>query len=170
MSTGGRLEGKTAFITGAGSGIGRASARLFAQEGASVVVAEIAPELGRSIEAEVQDSGGNALFVETDVTEEDSVARAFEATVDRFGGLHVLFNCAGGSIPEDGPATEIDLSVWDHSIGLDLKGTFLCCRHGVPRIIASGGGSVVNASSVVALQGQPLHAYSAAKGGILSPA
>jgi NAD(P)-dependent dehydrogenase (short-subunit alcohol dehydrogenase family) len=168
MSTDGRLAGKVAFITGAGSGIGRAAARLFAQEGAAVAIAEIAPELGRAVEKEILEGGGQALFVETDVTDEGSVERAFAASVDRFGALHVLFNCAGGSIPEDGPATEVDLSVWDHSLGLDLKGTFLCCRHGIPHLIASGGGSVVNTSSVVALQGQPIHAYTAAKGGILS--
>jgi NAD(P)-dependent dehydrogenase (short-subunit alcohol dehydrogenase family) len=168
VSKQGRLAGKVALITGSGSGIGRASARLFAQEGAAVVIAELAPDLGRAAEAEVVDAGGEALFIETDVTDEGSVERAFAAAVDRFGALHVLFNCAGGSIAEDGLASEIDLGVWEHSINLDLKGTFLCCRHGIPRIVESGGGSVVNSSSVVALMGQPLHAYTAAKGGILS--
>jgi NAD(P)-dependent dehydrogenase (short-subunit alcohol dehydrogenase family) len=163
-----RLEGKVAFITGAGSGIGRAAAALFAREGASVVIAEIDAELGKRAEEEVADAGGNAFFVGTDVTQEPSVVAAMDAAVSRFGKLDVLFNCAGGSIPEDGLATQIDLSVWDHSLNLDLKGTFLCCRHGIPRIVESGGGSVVNTSSVVALQGQPVHAYSAAKGGILS--
>ncbi|MBJ20936.1 MAG: SDR family oxidoreductase [bacterium] len=168
MSGAGRLAGKVAFITGAGSGIGRASARLFAQEGASIVIAEVAPELGAVVAEEITKEGGRALFVRTDVTEEESVEAAWQEALSSFDGVHVLFNCAGGSIPEDGLASEIDLAVWEHSLNLDLKGTFLCCRVGIPHIIESGGGSVVNASSVVALQGQPLHAYSAAKGGILS--
>ncbi len=163
-----RLAGKVAFITGAGSGIGRATALLFAQEGASVVIAELAPELGRAAADEVMKAGGEALFVETDVTDEASVERAIEETISRFGSLQIVFNCAGGSLPEDGEVTEIDLSVWEHSLTLDLKGTFLVCRHAIPRIIEAGGGAIVNSSSVVALRGQPIHAYSAAKGGVLS--
>jgi NAD(P)-dependent dehydrogenase (short-subunit alcohol dehydrogenase family) len=157
-----------AFITGAGSGIARASARLFAREGAKIMIAELVPDLGRAAEAEVRDAGGEATFVHTDVTDEASVEQAIEQTVARYGALHVLFNCAGGSVDADGPATEVDMSVWDHTISLDLKGTFLCCRHAIPKIIEAGGGSVVNSSSVVALKGQPIHIYTAAKGGILS--
>lgn len=168
MTRRGRLEDKVAFITGAGSGIGRASARLFAAEGARVVIAEKNAEAGARVAEEIEKAGGRALAVPTDVTDEDSIARAVAAAVDRFGAIHVLFNCAGGSIPQDGPVTDVDLAVWDFSIGLDLKGTFLCCRHVIPRIIAAGGGSVVNSSSVVALQGQPIHVYSAAKGGVLA--
>jgi len=168
MTQSARLAGKIAFITGAGSGIGRAAALLFAREGAAVAIAELVPELGRSTADAIVDAGGQALFVETDVTQDASVERAVAETLSRFGALHVLFNCAGGSIPEDGLASEIDLSVWEHSLTLDLKGTFLCCRHVIPKIIESGGGSVVNSSSVVALRGQGLHAYTAAKGGVLS--
>ena len=168
MAGGGRLSGKVAFVTGAGSGIGRASAGIFAREGASVVIAELQPELGRAVEAEVLEAGGEVVFVATDVTDEAQVERAMAETVSRYGALHVLFNCAGGSIPADAPVDEVDMSVWDHTISLDLKGTFLCCRHGIPRIVEAGGGSVVNTSSVVALKGSPIHVYSAAKGGVLS--
>ena len=160
----GRLQGKVAFITGAGSGIGLACARLFAREGGHVVIAELMPTLGRAAESEILEAAGQALFVQTDVTDEASIARALEATLLRFGALHVLVNCAGGSVPKDGPVTDIDVSVWDHSLTLDLKGTFLSCRH----LVSSGGGSVVNFSSMVALLGRPVHAYSAAKGGVLS--
>jgi NAD(P)-dependent dehydrogenase (short-subunit alcohol dehydrogenase family) len=157
-----------AFITGAGSGIARASAHAFAREGAKVVIAELSTELGSAAETDVRNAGGEATFVRTDVTDEASVEQAIKETVAHYGALHVLFNCAGGSIGSDGPVTDVDMSVWDHTINLDLKGTFLCCRYGIPRIIEAGGGSVVNTSSVVALQGQAMHVYTAAKGGVLS--
>ncbi|MEZ5531440.1 MAG: SDR family NAD(P)-dependent oxidoreductase [Steroidobacteraceae bacterium] len=163
-----RLTGKVAFITGGSSGIGHACASLFAREGASVVIADIMAERGRAAEAEILAAGGQAFFVLTDVTDEESIGQALDASIGRFGALHVLVNCAGGSVPQDGLATEIDLAVWDHSISLDLRGTFLCCRRAMPHLIAAGGGSVVNFSSLVALIGRPVHAYSAAKGGILS--
>jgi NAD(P)-dependent dehydrogenase (short-subunit alcohol dehydrogenase family) len=105
-----RLEGKVAFITGSGSGIGRAAARLFALEGASIAIAELKPELGRACETAVRDSGGNAAFVETDVTKEDSVRSAIQQTVSRFGKLDILYNCAGGSVVHDAPVTDVDMS------------------------------------------------------------
>ncbi len=165
----GRLAGKVALITGAGAGIARASARIFAREGARVVIAELDAASGRAAEAELRAAGGEALFVETDVTQEESVARAVAAAVSRFGALQVLFNCAGGSLPTDAPVTEVDLDVFEQTLGLNLRGTFLCCRHAIPEIVRAGGGSVVNTSSIAALRGDhPLHAYAAAKGAILS--
>jgi NAD(P)-dependent dehydrogenase (short-subunit alcohol dehydrogenase family) len=163
-----RLEEKVAFITGAGSGIARAAARLFAQEGARVVVAELKPELGRMTERSVRDTGGEALFLETDVTKEDSVRNSIQETVRHFGKLDILYNCAGGSIAQDAPVTEVDMFVWQHTISLDLLGTFHCCRHGIPELIKAGGGAIVNMSSVAALRGFPAHVYVAAKGGIIS--
>ena len=167
-SNSGRLAGKVAFITGAGAGIGRASALLFAEHGAAVVIAEKNAEAGALVAKEIERKGGRALAVETDVSDEASVVRAARAAVERFGAIHVLYNCAGGSIPQDAPVTEVDLAVWDHTIDLDLKGTILVSRHVIPQIIAAGGGSVINSSSVVALKGGPIHVYSAAKGAILS--
>src|SRR3972149_105789 len=130
----GAFDGKVAFLTGAGSGIARAAAKMLAAEGARVVIAEIKPELGAATERGIRDAGGGALFVPTDVTDEDSVRNAFRQAVERYGRLDILHNCAGGSIPQDNVVTEVDMSVWDHTINLDLKGTFLCCRHGIPAI------------------------------------
>ncbi|MDP6707378.1 MAG: SDR family oxidoreductase [Alphaproteobacteria bacterium] len=162
----GRLEGKVAVITGAGSGIARSATRIFTREGARVVVAEIDREKGEAAAAE---AGDNAVFVHTDVTDEASVETLMSTAVERFGGLHVLFNSAGGSVIEDTIVTEVDLTVWNETIPRDLKGPFLCSRFGIPHLIASGGGSVVNVSSVVALRGNhPAHVYSAAKGGLIS--
>ena len=165
----GRLEGKVAFITGAGSGIARAASHLFTREGAKVVIAELNPELGRACEQSVRTAGGEATFIETDVTKEDSVKRAIAQTVEKYGKLNVMHNCAGGSIVEDKRVTDVDMGVWNHTISLDLLGTFLCCRHGIPEMVKAGGGSIINMSSVVALRGAfPIHVYTAAKGGILA--
>ncbi|MBI3304455.1 MAG: SDR family oxidoreductase [Deltaproteobacteria bacterium] len=165
----GRLQGKVAFITGAGSGIARAAARLFAQEGAKVVIAELKPELGRASERGVREAGGEATFVETDVTKEASVKNAIQQTVERYGRLDVLYNCAGGSVVQDARVTDVDMWVWEHTQSLDLLGTFLCCRHGIPELIKAGGGAIVNMSSVAALRGSfSGHVYVAAKGGIIS--
>ena len=165
----GRLQGKVALLTGAGAGIARAAAVMFAREGAKVLIAEIDPERGRGTEQLVRDAGGDAVFVPTDVTDEASVKQAVAQAVERYGRLSVLFNCAGGSVPEDSKVTEVDLAVWDRTMTLDLKGAMLCCRHAIPAIIKAGGGSVVNMSSGAALRGSsPAHIYTAAKGAILS--
>jgi NAD(P)-dependent dehydrogenase (short-subunit alcohol dehydrogenase family) len=161
-----RLAGKRAVITGAGSGIARAAARIFVAEGAQVVIAEIDEEKGQASAAEAGDA---ALYIHTDVTDEASVKTTMAEAKERLGGIDILFNCAGGSLLDDNSVTEVDMSVWDYTIPLDLKGPFLCCRHGVPKLIESGGGSIINVSSVVALRGNhPAHVYSAAKGGIIS--
>src|SRR5215467_2629455 len=158
----GRLEGKVAFITGAGSGIARAASHIFTREGAKVVIAELKSELGRACEQSVRAAGGDATFVETDVTKEDSVKNAIQHTVTRYGKLDILYNCAGGSIPEDTTVTNVDMWVWNHTQSLDLLGTFLCCRYGIPEMIKAGGGAIINMSSVVALRGAfPVHVYTA---------
>ena len=166
----GRLQDKVAFITGAGSGIARSAAQMFAEEGAKVAIAEIKDDLGRECERRIRDAGGDATFVATDVTREDSVRNAIQATVEQYGKLDVLYNSAGGSIVEDGPVADVEMWVWDHTQSLDLLGTFLCCRHGVPEIVKAGGGSVINTSSMVAVAGGsfPRHAYVAAKGALIS--
>ncbi|MSP43732.1 MAG: SDR family oxidoreductase [Alphaproteobacteria bacterium] len=163
------MDGKVATITGAGSGIARAAANIFAREGASVGILELNEELGRACEAEIRAAGGEASFFRTDVTEEASVKAGLDAAAGRYGKLNVLFNCAGGSIAEDARVTEVDLSVWDFTINLDLKGPFLCSRHGIPHLIRAGGGAIVNVASVVALKGSfPAMVYTTAKGGVVS--
>ena len=160
----GRLEGKTAIITGAGSGIARAATGIFIREGAKVMVAEIDEAAGAAAAA---DTG--AAFHRTDVTDDASAAACAAAAMAEFGRIDILFNCAGGSVVEDTKIHEVDLDVWNRTIPLDLQGPMLMCRHTIPNMIASGGGAVINISSVVALRGNhPAHIYSAAKGGLIS--
>jgi NAD(P)-dependent dehydrogenase (short-subunit alcohol dehydrogenase family) len=165
-----RLQDKVVFISGAGSGIGRACALLFAQHGARVAIAEIDEGIGTTTRDDVlAASPDQALFVQTDVTNEASVEQAMRAVSDHFGKIDVLVNCAGGSLASDASVTDVDMSVWDHTIDLDLKGPFLCCRIGIPYLQQAGGGSIVNFTSVVALKGAfGGHVYTAAKGGIIS--
>ena len=162
-----RLEGKVALITGAGTGIGRATASAMAAEGAKVVVAEINSASGEQTAHIVSQAGGACIAVTTDVTQEDSVKAAIETAVRHFGGLHILHNNAGGSTPVDSTVVDVPLEEFWRAIRLDLFGTFLGCRFGIPAIIASGGGAVINMASNVALMGiAGRDCYTAAKGGI----
>jgi NAD(P)-dependent dehydrogenase (short-subunit alcohol dehydrogenase family) len=157
-----RLAGKVAFITGAGNGIGRATAILFASEGAKVAIAEIDARTG---EETAHLAGNEAIVIRADVT--DSLQAAIRATVDKFGRLDVLHNNAGGSTARDDTAVNAPLDEFWRAIKLDLYGTFLGCRFGIPELIKAGGGSVINMSSNVALMGVAgRDCYTAAKGGI----
>ena len=159
-----RLAGKVAFITGAGTGIGRATAILFAREGAKVAVADID---AAAADETAQLAGNEAMAILTDVTDPDILQKAIRATVDKFGRLDVLHNNAGGSTAQDDTAVNAPIEEFWRAIKLDLFGTFLGCRFGIPELIKAGGGSVINMSSNVALMGVAgRDCYTAAKGGI----
>jgi NAD(P)-dependent dehydrogenase (short-subunit alcohol dehydrogenase family) len=163
----GRLAGKVAFITGAGAGIGRAAAQLFAAEGARVAVVELDAATGERTVAEVRAAGAEAIFCQADVGEPEQVARAVRHTVEHFGKLDVLYNNAGGSTRRDGKITETTDEEFWHAVRLNLFGTWLCCRHALPEIIKAGGGSIINTSSIGAEMGlNGRDAYTAAKGGV----
>lgn len=165
----GRLQDRVALLVGAGTGIGRATAVAYAREGARVALADIRVNAARDLARELKAEGATAEAYGVDVTDEDSVRRLVDAVISRFGRLDTLFNSFGGSSPEDAPATELDLSVWERTLTLDLRGTLLMARHAVPAMIRSGGGTLVNMSSGAALLGTGrAHAYASAKGAVNS--
>ncbi len=164
-----RLAGKVALITGAGTGIGRQTAELFAREGARVVVADINATTGEETAHRITSAGGQAIALQTDVSEPDSISATITRAVGHFGALHVLHNNAGGSTDVDADVINAPLEEFWRAIKLDLFGTFLGCRFGIPEIIKAGGGAVINMASVVALMGFPgRDCYTAAKGGVAS--
>ncbi len=165
-----RLDGKVAVITGAGSGIGQVAAALFAAEGAKVVVADVAGDRAAATAADIASAGGSALSVTVDVSDEDQVTEMVAAAVGAFGGLHVLFNNAGIFPDDDGGILETPPETWTKVMEVNLKGVWLGCRAAVPAMLASGGGSIVNVASFVALMGAATAqiAYTASKGGVLA--
>ncbi len=165
-----RLENKTALITGAASGIGRESALLFASEGASVAVVDLDGAGAEAVAAEIVAAGGQAIGIAADVSSAADSEAMVAATVERFGGLHVLFNNAGIMHAADGDEAETTEDVWDLTMAINLKGVWLGCRYGIPAMKASGGGSIINTASFVALLGAatPQLAYTASKGGVLA--
>jgi len=166
-----RLSGKTALITGAGMGIGREAARLFAREGARVIVADIDEAAARATVRLVEDAGGAALAVVGDVAVEADVERMVGDGVARFGGLDVLYSNAGVLWKDrDRSVLETEEKWWDRVIGINLKSVFWATKHGIPHLRRSGGGSIVIMGSVSALVGftRAQDAYTAAKGGLIS--
>lgn len=162
----GRLEGKAAFITGSASGIGRAIALRFAQEGASVAVADMDADGGAETVRRIECTGGTALFLETDVTREESVKASIAACVDRFGHVDVLVNDAAVVLMAG--AIDTSLEDWDRVLNVNLRGGFLCAKHAIPHMIQDGGGAIVNIASISALVGVLAHAaYNASKAGIV---
>jgi len=164
-----RLVGKVAFLAGATSGIGKATAEVFAAEGARVAIAGRRAAEGEAIAESLRAGGCEAIFVQTDVTDPDNVERSIEATTREFGRLDILFNNAGGSTPQDGRVTEAPAEEFWRAVRLDLFGTWNCCRFGIPKLIGSGGGSVINMASMVAVAPTSgRDAYTSAKGGVVA--
>ena len=165
-----RLKEKVALITGAGSGIGREAALLFAREGASVVVAEVADDAGRQTAADIEKAGGRAHFVHADVSKGDDVREMVAEAEKTYGRLNVLFNNAGVFPDADGSVLDTDEETWDFVLRVNLKGIFLGCKYGIPALLRAGGGSIVNTASFVALMGAatPQIAYTSSKGGVLA--
>jgi NAD(P)-dependent dehydrogenase (short-subunit alcohol dehydrogenase family) len=165
-----RLAGRSALITGAGSGIGRETALLFAAEGAAVAVCELDEASGRATVEQIEAAGGRAILQLVDVSNEAQMRGAVDATMSEFGGLHVLFNNAGIFPDGDGSPVDTPLDIWQWVIDVNLKGVFLGCKYGIPAMIESGGGSIINTASFVAVVGAATSqiAYTASKGGVLA--
>ncbi|HEX6350951.1 MAG TPA: glucose 1-dehydrogenase [Candidatus Dormibacteraeota bacterium] len=163
----GRLDGKVVVITGAAGGIGREAALLFASEGARLCIADVQQEAGEQTAA---DCGINAFFARADMTDAQSVQSMYAATVARFGGIDVLYNNAGIMPPDDDSILVTEPDAWDRVQSVNARGVFLCCKHGIPRLLERGGGSVINVASFVALVGAATSqiAYTASKGAVLS--
>ena len=165
-----RLAGKRALITGAGHGIGREAARRFAADGAALALADLDLEGVEAAAAEITAAGGTAVAIRADVSDDASVAAMVAEAEAALGGLDTAFNNAGIMLPEDLGPEDTDLAVWDKTIGVNLTGVFLCCRHEIPALLRAGGGSLLNMSSLVAYMGSaaPQIAYVASKGGVLA--
>ena len=166
-----RLEGKTALITGAGSGMGRVACALFAREGANVIATDLnASGLGETARLVNEGGAGGILTLLGDVANEANVASWVSAGVERFGGLHVLYNNAGIFPDADRSVLTMDEDTYRRTLDVNLKGVMLCCKHAIPEIVRAGGGSVVNVASFVALVGctVPQDAYTASKGAVLA--
>ncbi|MEQ8240369.1 MAG: glucose 1-dehydrogenase [Cyclobacteriaceae bacterium] len=165
-----RLKNKVALITGGSSGIGKASALLFAQEGAKIVIADVNDFEGAKLEKEILNLGGDAIYIHADV----SIAADCEAMIEmaemQFGKLNILFNNAGIMDSQDDSSENTTEDTWDLTMNINAKGVFLGCKYGIPALKRAGGGSVINTASFVSLLGAatPQIAYTASKGAVLS--
>lgn len=163
-----RLAGKVALITGAGGGMGRVAAERFAAEGAKVAVVDV--EENQEVVEAIRAAGGEAIAVAADVRDTDAVHHAVDRTMSAFGALHVLYNNAGVSLGDDDDAVSTPESTWELTMDVNVKGLWLCCKAGIPAMLDSGGGSIINVASFVAHLGAatPQLAYTTSKGAVLA--
>ena len=167
-----RLKNKVAIITGAGSGQGRAAALIFSREGAKIAVSDWKPELGDETITLVKKAGGEAIFIRTDVSESADVQNLVRTTVTTYGRIDILYNNAG--VGFSSPLSMSDVintpeADWDRVIAINLRSMYLTAKYGIPEMIKSGGGSIINTASIAALIGsEAAHAYTAAKGGMVA--
>jgi NAD(P)-dependent dehydrogenase (short-subunit alcohol dehydrogenase family) len=161
----GRLEGKVAVVTGGAGGIGRETARRFAEEDARVCIVDLADEPGQETASEI-----DGIYVHADVTDPEDVQRMYDETAERFGGIDVLFNNAGISPSDDDSILETGLEAWERVLNVNLKSVYLCCKYGIPYLLERGGGSIINTASFVAVMGAATSqiSYTASKGGVLA--
>ena len=165
----GRLTNKRVLITGSASGIGRATARLFAAEGAQLTLCDRDHLQNEILAHEIDETGGQVQAIQTDVGEPDDMQNAVNAAVATYGGLDVLYNNAGGATAKDGAVTEIELDEFWRTIRVDLFGTVLGCRFAIPHLVQAGGGSIINTTSIRAMIGtEGADAYTSAKGGVVT--
>ncbi|MCA9929162.1 MAG: glucose 1-dehydrogenase [Anaerolineales bacterium] len=164
------MQNKVTLITGSSSGIGRATALLFAQEGAKVVAVDINDEGGNETIDMIKKAGGTAIYVHADVSNAAECEAMVQAAEETYGKLDVMFNNAGISHAHDDDAVNTSEDVWDLTFAINVKGVFLCCKYGIPALKRAGGGSIINTASFVALVGAatPQLAYTASKGAVLS--
>ncbi len=165
-----RSEDKVALITGGGGGIGRETSRVFAQEGAQIVVVDVNDDAGQETVRQVRAAGGQAVYVHADVAKAQDCEKMVAEAEAAFGKLNILFNNAGIMHSQDDDAIQTDEAIWDLTMAINLKGVFLGCKYGIPALRRAGGGSIINTASFVALLGAatPQLAYTASKGGVLS--
>ena len=165
-----RLQDKVTLITGGGGGMGRVAARMFAAEGARLVVAEFDAAAGQETVRLVREAGGQASYVEADVTSETDARTMVEHSLVTYGRLDCLYNNAGVMPEADHSVVDTDVSTWDRVMAVNVRGVFLGCKYAIPAMIEGGGGSIINIASFVALVGcsVPQDAYTASKGAVLS--
>ena len=165
-----RLADKVAIITGSAGGMGKVAAELFAKEGASVLVTDVAALEGEQTAQAIRDAGGSAVFVKANVAQEDDVKRMVNVAIEEFGRVDILYNNAGIMPEDDSSVTETSEITWDRVMDVNLKSTFFCAKYTIPHMVKHGKGSIINVASFVAFMGctVPQDAYTASKGGMLS--
>ena len=162
-----KLQDKVAIITGGASGIGAATAKLFIENGAKVVIVDLNEEKGKAFEEELKINGGQALFIKANITSEEDVQNVFSTTVEKFGRVDVLFNNAG--IGKVTPTEQLSYAEWRNTVNVDLDGVFLVAQAGIREMLKTGGGAIINTASMYGWVGSPgSAAYNAAKGGVIN--